>query len=693
MRDTLVTKIGAINMNGLNDIVFLWALQSLISKLRNRDVEFIIPIFENDQSNYEKLPLPIANLVSEDREFDVLLVFGAGSINSDWALMLSELNAKKVFLVCGNLPDADVVSTNSKFEYALGQTVDIISFQSMPSVLSLKTSAYVSLCRGRDLKSRTNYSDSRITILDTSKDSVDFLFKIINFGKNYSVNVITNGKTRQTLMGRGITIPIHHYSEVTLESVLSKSGVLLDFSAKLGGDLHKYFLIACADAGIPLLVRPSLGDQIKPLDCYPVAVESPNIFEVAGQLRDLGTAGTYPRQSWVDGLTLLEQKVETCLPDKISAVKPARSIKSTPSRESTIWMAPINGSGLGHVKRLVNISHQINGKIKGKTVRFCSFGGAIDSVSGLGFDVVPLVKHISKPGNRRVELLNYRRLNLIIGDEDTFVYDGGFPYDSVTSIIEGRGLKNSVWIRRGLFRADQDNKEALSREKYFSSIILPLEIFDELNLDGHAFGLEETRVSPILDIGEYEEKNFDLPFKFDPEKRLIVTMLGGGDTREVEGEIFAICDELSNFDDIIHIVMDWPKSRYTDAAWNFANTHIIKTMHASYFIGKADLVISAAGYNSFNEITYSRTPVIFVPQSAPWLDDQMKRAVAAQDREVAYVCQAGDYLRLRAELRRIIGSGYSVIDRLKANARKLELPEPGNEAAARIIAGMGDNEH
>jgi len=693
MRDKIVTKIGAINMNGLNDIVFIWTLQSLMSKFRNRDVELVIPIFESDQSNYEKLPLPIANLVSEDREFDVLIVFGAGGINSDWALMLSELSAKKVFLVCGNLPDADVVSINSKFEYAFGQTVDIVSIQSMPSIFSLKSSVYASLCRERDIKTGSNYNDKRITILDTTKDSADFLFKIINFGKNYSVNIITSGKTRQTLMGRGITVPMHHYSEVTLESVLSKSGVLLDFSEKLGGDLHKYFLIASADAGIPLLVRPSLGDQIKPLDCYPVAVESPNIFEIAGQLRDLGTAGTYPRQSWVDPLTLLEQKIEACLPEKLPPAKPARKASSATSRERTIWMAPINGSGLGHVKRLVNISHQINGKFKDKKVRFCSFGGAIDSISGLGFDVVPLVKHISKPGNRRVELLNYRRLNMIIGDDDVFVYDGGFPYDSVTSIIEGRGLQNSVWIRRGLFRADQDNREALSREKYFSSIILPLEIFDELNLDGQAYGIEETRVSPILDIGDYSEENFDLPFKFDPNKRLIVTMLGGGDTREVEGEIFAICDELSNFDDIIHIVMDWPKSRYTDAAWNFANTHIIKTMHASFFIAKADLVISAAGYNSFNEITYSRTPVIFVPQSAPWLDDQMKRAVAAQDREVAYVCQAGDYLRLRAELRRIIGGGYSVIDRLKTNARKLELPEPGNEAAARIIAEMGGNEH
>jgi len=368
--------------------------------------------------------------------------------------------------------------------------------------------------------------------------------------------------------------------------------------------------------------------------------------------------------------------------------KTANGASSATSRQPTIWMAPINGSGLGHVKRLVNISHQM----KDEKVRFCSFGGAIDSISGLGYDVVPLVKHISKPGNRRVELLNYRRLSMIIDECDTFVYDGGYPYDSVIAIIESKGLNNSVWIRRGLFRADQDNREALSREKYFNSIILPLEIFDELNLDGDAFGIEETRVNPILDLGGYDERNFDLPFKFDPNKRLIVTMLGGGDTREVEGEIFAICDELSNFDDIVHIVMDWPKSRYTDAAWNFDNTHIIKTMHASFFIEKADLVISAAGYNSFNEITYSRTPVIFVPQSAPWLDDQMKRAMAAQDREVAYVCQAGDYLRLRAELRRIIGSGYSEIDRLKTNARKLELPEPGNKSAAQIIAGMVGNE-
>ena len=60
----------------------------------------------------------------------------------------------------------------------------------------------------------------------------------------------------------------------------------------------------------------------------------------------------------------------------------------------------------------------------------------------------------------------------------------------------------------------------------------------------------------------------------------------------------------------------------------------------------ADLVVTAAGYNSFHEALYNRVPAIFVPQMSAFMDDQRARARAACDRGLAAMVEANELMTL-----------------------------------------------
>jgi predicted glycosyltransferase len=119
------------------------------------------------------------------------------------------------------------------------------------------------------------------------------------------------------------------------------------------------------------------------------------------------------------------------------------------------------------------------------------------------------------------------------------------------------------------------------------------------------------------------------------------------------------------------------------------NTRVVKTRNALALSHCADLVVSAAGYNSFHEIMYHGIPSILIPQMAPFMDDQERRARAASERGLASSVLGHEMLLLERELLAHLDDGKS------ASVRKalidIELPATGNSAAARLIEkGMCD---
>jgi UDP:flavonoid glycosyltransferase YjiC (YdhE family) len=110
---------------------------------------------------------------------------------------------------------------------------------------------------------------------------------------------------------------------------------------------------------------------------------------------------------------------------------------------------------------------------------------------------------------------------------------------------------------------------------------------------------------------------------------------------------------------------------------------VARTARALDYARAADFVVSASGYNSFHELLYHKVPTIFMPQMAPVMDDQQRRAHAAADRGLARIVLAHEMLRLGNTIRAFL-DGDNGAD-LRAALIAATLPETGNAQAARLI--------
>ena len=114
---------------------------------------------------------------------------------------------------------------------------------------------------------------------------------------------------------------------------------------------------------------------------------------------------------------------------------------------------------------------------------------------------------------------------------------------------------------------------------------------------------------------------------------------------------------------------------------------MVQTLEATKLCLAADLVISAAGYNSVLEMLYHRIPAIFIPQSAPYLDDQERRARAMADRDLCAVIAEREFMKLERTVTDCLDHDGTAFYRTALNAFKL--PETGASKAAALLTGLG----
>jgi UDP:flavonoid glycosyltransferase YjiC (YdhE family) len=168
--------------------------------------------------------------------------------------------------------------------------------------------------------------------------------------------------------------------------------------------------------------------------------------------------------------------------------------------------------------------------------------------------------------------------------------------------------------------------------------------------------------------------------------RLVVTMLGGGVAADRSAQLQAICQALEGRTDVLNLLVVWPHAKISPSLHGWKNSIPVRTRHALQFCKASDFAISAAGYNSFHELLYNRIPAILVPQMAPYMDDQERRARAACDRGCGAFARAQDLWTLLGHLKSFLDGGEA--DRVAAALSTLPLPDPGQRTAAAIIDDM-----
>jgi hypothetical protein len=226
----------------------------------------------------------------------------------------------------------------------------------------------------------------------------------------------------------------------------------------------------------------------------------------------------------------------------------------------------------------------------------------------------------------------------------------------------------------------------IERERAFRSVIVPGEAFPELNVD-YSRGAHVRSVGPIVQPRPAVARDAlrdrlsrTLGMTFDT---LVVSMLGGGVASDRTAQAQAVAALLERRPGCLHLVVVWPNSRVTPGLSGWRNTRLVRTRQSLELSAAADLVVAAAGYNTFHELLYAGTPAIFIPQVAAYLDDQERRARAASDRDLAETVLEHEFLLLERRIGDILERGRG--DALRKTLGEFPLPETGNLAAARLI--------
>lgn len=360
--------------------------------------------------------------------------------------------------------------------------------------------------------------------------------------------------------------------------------------------------------------------------------------------------------------------------------------RSPQDRPRTVFL-PTNGVGLGHAQRCL----QIASAMKPAEVGFAAFPSCLPMIEAAGYPAFPLVqRHDDHPDRSGNDVLNSLRLHRSLRAGDRLVFDGGYVFPSVFRAILEQDLVG-VWIRRGLWQAGQITPQAILRETVFRSVIVPDEAFDELNED-YSFGARISRVGPIVQDNrrsaiERDNLRKRLADRFGcGAKELVVTMLGGGVAADRVAQTLVACSALESRPDCLHLIVVWPGSRVSPALQGWKNSVVVQTRLASDLCQAADMVVSAAGYNSFHECLYNGVPAIFVPQMAPFMDDQDRRARAAAERGLAAMVAPNGLLELGREISLFLDGGKAAD--LRRTLAGTDLPERGTTRAALLIEGL-----
>lgn len=357
-------------------------------------------------------------------------------------------------------------------------------------------------------------------------------------------------------------------------------------------------------------------------------------------------------------------------------------------RKRQLHVLPTNGIGLGHAQRMVLISEALPKKTP--KPRFLAFPSCLPMINQAGFDATPLIQrsdmHADGGAN---DLANYSRLQSAVSNDDVLVFDGGYVFDSIYRTILDRNL-SAIWIRRGLWRATQNNRIPLDREKFFARVVVPREAFDEL--DQHvSSGTHVTSVGPIVRMLDPKADPSDIRAKLAETldvsfSQLVVTMLGSGAVHDLSPHVQTVCAQVEQRADCLHLMVVWPGAVLPPERYAWSRSKVVTTQRAGLLAASADVLVSAAGYNSFHEAMYNAIPTIFVPQTAQILDDQTARAEAAEERGLAAHVPASKLSQLDRELSRFLDRGKA--EEVRSALKSAKLPKPGNTEAAKIIAEM-----
>lgn len=630
---------------------------------------------------YELAPLVTDRAIEDARG---LVVIGADTMPDESLLRIRRLTGSNPLptLAFGDFPsDQARIAATARLSYALNAEPRICEINGAPGFPSASAPVF-----SADIVPALAPKPRVLFLLPDVEDAASVsAVRTFAASQTFDVGVIVHGKTKGEWADRlGGRVPVWHLGELMPLSFARRFDIALLCDKPMRWYRYQSLVANLVGSGAALIdaTEGQLWSDL-PDGIIAGGLDGPSLLawmrqDIVPSLADIAAAQTRSKLSR-----------HCALPAALSALGDTRapSAKKRRSRgdagKGRIVFMPTNGVGLGHAKRCSQVARALETP---KRAVFAAFPSCVPMLNKAGFDAMPLVSKTPHRGNTTNDFVNHARLDALCAGASGLVFDGGFVFESIVRSVANNHIP-SIWIRRGLWQESQNNSVAVDRAKIFDRIIVPTEAFDELNHAAPA-ARNAVEVGPIMQRVELgPDKTASLRQAVcarvgEGDKRIVVTMLGGGVAADRNAQINAICAHLAARDDVVNLLVIWPTSVVDPAWFSHPNTAVVQTYHASALIMAADLLVSAAGYNSFHEAIYGGVPTIFVPQMASFMDDQRARARAASERGISLLVEPWETLRLVQAVDECLdGRAAELRDKLVG----INLPPIGNADAARAV--------
>jgi len=368
---------------------------------------------------------------------------------------------------------------------------------------------------------------------------------------------------------------------------------------------------------------------------------------------------------------------------------PPRRSRHRQRRPGRVLFMSSNGVGVGHLSRLLAIARRLP---KGLESIFLSLSQALPVVRQFGFHGEFLPYHMStlsdyEDWNAWLQLSLDQILEAY--SVETVVFDGNMPYSGLCRAVSTRNACRLVWIRRGMWRADQDNRVHLSRAKYADLIVEPGDIASELDAgDAARYRHEAALVDPIrvLDPEELLSRRESCKeLGLDRRRRYALVQLGAGNNFSNIDLIDRVVSTLREIGRVDPVIAEWLTAETPLDLW--PDVPRLRCFPISRYYRAFDFTVSAVGYNSFNEIISFAVPAVLVPNLNSMMDDQSARAAFADSHGAAIHLDED----LRPMLREVIAAIHDpgIRRKLARGCQALARPNGAHEAARMVAAVAG----
>lgn len=336
-----------------------------------------------------------------------------------------------------------------------------------------------------------------------------------------------------------------------------------------------------------------------------------------------------------------------------------------------------NGAGLGHVSRALAIAAKLPAK---RRVEVLTLSEAHSQVSSLGVQVhyFPSSDTTGEPPRAWNPIFQrYFGEFLFRVKPRIVVFDGTWVYTGVTDVCRAANVP-IIWIQRGNWKEDVDRA---SRQRHNATeaadfVIVPGDYAANESVELGA-DLVPHYVGPIVGVsrdGVNPRALACAEMSLEPTYRYVLISVGSG--TEVDGMPAArlIVDTLRSIGpELVPVVVVSPLA---DAS-ELSDVLVRRMYPVMQNVSAFEYVVSAAGYNSVQELVSLGIPSLLVPNLKTTTDDQFRRANALAEAGLCMSAQSTS--ELHSALKAL--SSESVRSNLRKNLARLEATRGAEEAA------------